>query len=225
MQMHFVVVVKGLAVSGKGSTCIFFATRFTAFYHFFQVFAIPRYFFATPPSIFSPLIYNPRAFFTPNRHKPFGSNPEFVKDGTSPPAPSHPPGPTRPHPAPAPGPTPPPAACPPGPRPAQPSPRSPPAPRLVSDVVYRPRVVESYRRRRNVAKSSAEQLNTRYIFSPHPPIYTCAPVYASISLPHRRVHPAQCHLAPARRAKGVKTGGRRGRRGGRNESGGRGVTG
>ena len=167
--------------------------------------------FSPHPPLFSPLNDTLRAFFPPKRHKPFSFLPDSAQHTTFPPAP--------------PGPTPPPAACPPGPRPAQPSPRSPPAPRLVSDVVYRPRVVESYRRRRNVAKSSAEQLNTRYIFSPHPPIYTCAPVYASISLRHRRVHPAQRHLAPARRAKGVKTGGRRGRRGGRNESGGRGVTG
>jgi hypothetical protein len=53
----------------------FFATRFTVFTTFFKFSPHPPIFLPHPP-IFSPLNYIPRAFFTPNRHKPFSSNPD-----------------------------------------------------------------------------------------------------------------------------------------------------
>jgi hypothetical protein len=57
---------------------IFFATRFTVFATFFK-------FSPHPPIFSSPPLYF-RRFFTPNRHKPFGSNSDHPgQHGTSPP--------------------------------------------------------------------------------------------------------------------------------------------
>jgi hypothetical protein len=52
-----------------------FATRFTVFATFFKFSPHPPIFLPHPPFIFATPPYF-RYFFTPNRHKPFGSNPD-----------------------------------------------------------------------------------------------------------------------------------------------------